>query len=260
MKNFTLVLLFLAALNFRSFAQGTDLEYKDDTTKLRGYYVPSAIKKTDKKKAPGIVIIHAWMGITAHEKTSAEKLGKLGYNVLAADIYGENVHVTNPKEAGEQAGYYKKNYKIYHNRIRAAIETLIKQGTDPDNIVVMGYCFGGTGAIEAARAGLPVKGVVSFHGGLAKDSARTTLAVKPKVLVLHGADDPFESPEEIRKFQQEMKDAKADWQMIYYSGAVHAFTDPAAGNDNSKGAAYNKEADERSWRAMMTFLDEVIKK
>src|ERR1043166_4565745 len=173
MKRITLCLLL--ALSCKIYSQGTDLEYKDDTTKLRGYYVPSAIIKTDKKKTPGIIIIHAWMGITAHEKASAEKLGKLGYNVLAADIYGENIHVTNQQEAGKQAGYYKKNYKIYHSRIRAAIETLIKQGTDPDNIVVMGYCFGGTGAIEAARAGMPVKGVVSFHGGLAKDSARSTL-------------------------------------------------------------------------------------
>jgi dienelactone hydrolase len=254
-----LTLLLLSTYTIKTFSQGVDLEYKDDTTKLRGYYVPSAVKQTDKKKAPGIIIIHAWMGITNHEKTSAERLGKLGYNVLAADIYGENIHPANAQEAGKQAGYYKKNYKIYHSRIRAAIETLIKQGADPDNIVIMGYCFGGTGAIEAARAGMPVKGVVSFHGGLGKDSARSTTAIKPRVLVLHGADDLYESEAEIKKFQQEMKDAKADWQMVYYSGAVHAFTDPAAGNDNSKGAAYNKDADERSWRAMMTFLQEVIK-
>jgi dienelactone hydrolase len=257
-------LFFLTAMILfasETFAQGVDLEYKDDTTKLRGYYVPSAVKPTDKKKTPGVVIIHAWMGLGNHEKTSAERLGKLGYNVLAADIYGENIRPKDAKEAGTQAGYYKKNYKIYHSRIKAAIEALIKQGADPDNIVVMGYCFGGTGAIEAARAGLPVKGVVSFHGGLGKDTTRpANMSIKPRVLVLHGADDPYESPEEIKRFQQEMRDAKADWQMVYYSNAVHAFTDPAAGTDNSKGAAYNKDADERSWKAMMNFLQEVFGK
>jgi dienelactone hydrolase len=107
---------------------------------------------------------------------------------------------------------------------------------------------------------MPVKGVVSFHGGLGKDSARSTLAVKPKVLVLHGADDPYVSEESIKSFQKEMKDAKADWQMVYYSNAEHAFTDPAAETDGLDGTEYNKDADERSWRAMITFLQEVFGK
>lgn len=237
-------------------AQGTALQYSSDTTKLKGYYVASAIKDP-KKKAPGVIVIHAWMGITDHEKNTADRLGKLGYNVLAADIYGENIHPADAKEAGALAGYYKKNYKIYQARIEAAIEALKKQGADPANIVVMGYCFGGTGALEAARAGFPVKGVVSFHGGLGKDSLRANAPIRTKVLALHGADDPYVPEKDVKQFQQEMKEGKADWQMIFYSNAVHAFTDPAAGNDNSKGAAYNKEADERSWKAMLAFLSEL---
>jgi dienelactone hydrolase len=123
---------------------------------------------------------------------------------------------------------------------------------------VIGYCFGGTGALEAARCGLHVKGVVSFHGGLSRDTTRAIQPVSAKVLVLHGADDPSVSAKDILAFQNEMRTAKADWQMIYYANAVHAFTDPAAGNDNSKGAAYNELAAKRSWMAMLQFLEETL--
>lgn len=259
MKNLLFTFFLINFIAFQALSQGVPLEYKDDTVKLNGYYVPSAIKKGN-KKVPGIIIIHAWMGITDHEKNSADKLSTLGYNTLAADIYGENIHPKDPKEASQLSGYYKKNYKIYQSRIKAALDALIKQGTDPGNIVVIGYCFGGTGAIEAGRAGLPIKGIVSFHGGLGKDSARANSAINSKVLILHGADDPNVPEKDVKNFQQEMRDGKTDWQMIYYANAVHAFTDPSAGNDNSKGAAYNKKADERSWKAMMVFLNEIIEK
>jgi len=128
----------------------------------------------------------------------------------------------------------------------------------PDKIVVLGYCFGGTGAIEAARINMKVNGVVSFHGGLGRDANREIDKIKPKVLVLHGADDPYESAQEISYFQEEMRHADADWQMVYYAKAVHAFTDKNAGNDNSKGAAYNENADKRSWQAMLAFLKETL--
>ncbi|MFL5754311.1 MAG: dienelactone hydrolase family protein [Bacteroidia bacterium] len=254
-----LVTILISVLSLpAAFSQGNDLSYKDDTVKLKGYYVPAA--KKNKNKSPGIIIVHAWMGITDHEKSSATKLGAAGYNVLAADIFGENIRPTSVKEASATSGYYKKNYTVYHSRIKAAMETLIKQGTDPDNIVIMGYCFGGTGAIEAGRAGLPVKGIVSFHGGLGKDSLRANTPIKARVLILHGADDPYVPEKDIKKFQQELREGNTDWEMIYYANAVHAFTDPAAGTDNSKGAAYNKLADERSWKEMLAFLSEVFKK
>jgi dienelactone hydrolase len=259
MKNLIITIFLTAFVSSRVSSQGVALEYKDDTAKLSGYYVPSA-KQMAQKKEPGIIIIHAWMGITNHEKNIADKLGTMGYNVLAADIYGEKIHPVDAKEAASTSGYYKKNYKIYQSRIKAAIDALVKQGTDPQNIVIIGYCFGGTGALEAGRAGLPVKGIVSFHGGLGKDSSRTNTVIKPKALILHGADDPYVPESDVKKLQQELRDGKTDWQMIYYANAVHAFTDSTAGNDNSKGVAYNKQADERSWKAFMTFLDEVFEK
>ena len=255
MRNF--ILLSLSFYSIVSFGQLKPVFYKDEIQKLNGFSI--APKKVSKNK-PGILILPAWKGIDNHAKDSAEKLAKMGYTTFVADIYGEGNYPKNTEEAGKQAGFYKKNVDLYQKRIALALKQLIKSGANPDNIVVIGYCFGGTGVLEAARAGLNIKGVVSFHGGLGKDAARPNNPITTKVLVLHGADDPYVSKQEVDAFQQEMKDAKADWQMIFYANAVHAFTDKDAGNDNSKGAAYNEKAEKHSWEHMKLFLNEVLKK
>jgi dienelactone hydrolase len=251
-----LLLLALVMQNaFHSLAQSKEVEYKDGDQLLSGIAV-KPLKATPNR--PGILILPAWMGIDDHAIESANRLAALGYITFVADIYGKDKRPTNYAEAGQKAGYFKTNIKEYQIRIKLALDQLIKKGANPDNIVVMGYCFGGTGAIEAARINLNVKGIVSFHGGLGRDVKRDIEPIKAKVLVLHGADDPYESKEEIDYFQVEMKKAEADWQMVYYAKAVHSFTDKNAGNDNSKGAAYNELADARSWKAMLTFLKEVL--
>ena len=255
MKNF--ILLSLSFYSIISFGQLKPVAYNDENQKLNGFSI--APKKVSKNK-PGILILPAWKGIDNHAKDSAEKLAKMGYTTFVADIYGKGNYPKNTEEAGKQSGFYKKNVDLYQKRITLALEQLIKSGANPDNIVVIGYCFGGTGVLEAARAGLNVKGVVSFHGGLGKDEARPNNPITTKVLVLHGADDPYVSKQEVDGFQQEMKEAKADWQMIFYANAVHAFTDKDAGNDNSKGAAYNEKAEKHSWQHMKLFLNEMLKK
>ena len=255
MKN--LILLSLSFYSIVSFSQLKPVAYNDENQKLNGF---SIVPKKVSKNKPGILILPAWKGIDNHAKDSAEKLAKMGYTSFIADIYGEGNYPKNAEEAGKQAGFYKKNVDKYQKRISLALEQLIKSGANPDNIVVIGYCFGGTGVLEAARSGMNVKGVVSFHGGLGKDATRPNNAITTKVLVLHGADDPYVSKQEVDAFQQEMNDAKADWQMIFYANAVHAFTDKDAGNDNSKGAAYNEKAEKHSWQHMKLFLNEVLKK
>lgn len=255
MRKILLTFTFLAfAINL--WAQGAEIIYSEGNTKLKGYL---AKPKNAKGKKPGVVVLHAWMGLTDFEKKSADNLAAMDYYALAADSYGENVRPKNAGEAGKTAGYYKNNRDIYRARIRAAIDQLIKAGADPENIAVIGYCFGGTGALEAARANLAIKGVVSFHGGLDKAPNLQTPQVKPKVLVLHGADDPFVPQEQVNAFQQEMRQAQADYQLIYYADAVHSFTEPPAGNDKSKGAAYNELAAKRSWEHMKLFLKEIFK-
>jgi len=236
-------------------AQLKPVKYKDGSQNLNGFAI--APNKPLKNK-PGILVLPAWMGIGSHAKNVAQDLAKEGYYAFVADIYGEGNYPTSPQDAGKLSGHYKSNPAEYQKRIKLAMEQLVKAGADANNIVVIGYCFGGTGALEAARGGLTVKGVVSFHGGLGKDAARKNNAVQPKVLVLHGADDPYVPQKDIDQFQNEMREGKADWQMIYYANAVHAFTEKEAGNDNSKGAAYNEKADKRSWQHFMMFLDEVF--
>src|SRR4029078_752407 len=123
----------------------------------------------------------------------------------------------------------------------------------------IGYCFGGTTVLELARSGAEVSGVVSFHGGLSSPKPDEAKNIKCKVLALHGADDPNVPPKEVAAFEEEMRQAKVDWQLVAYGGAVHSFTDWDACNDNSKGAAYNALADQRSWSAMKLFFDELFK-
>ena len=251
-----IITAFCLLISALTIGQVKPISYADGTTKLSGFAIsPEKISKN----APGVLILPAWMGIDQLSKDSAKKLADLGYFTFVADIYGEGKYPKDYSEAGAKAGYYKKNYLEYHKRINLALQQLIKSGANPDNIVVMGYCFGGTGALEVARGDFNVKGVVSFHGGLSKDISRGIKPIKTKVLVCHGADDPYESPEEIVAFQKEMRDTKADWQMIYYANAVHSFTNPEAGNDNSKGAAYNEVAAKRSWEHLLIFLKEVLK-
>ncbi|WP_159470066.1 dienelactone hydrolase family protein [Dyadobacter sp. 3J3] len=238
-----------------SLAQLQPVNYSDGAQKLSGFIVKP--KTTSKKKA-GILVLPAWMGIDAHAKTSAEELSAMGYYAFVADIYGVDKRPTDMKSAGQLAGYYKNNIAEYQKRIKLALDQLIKAGADPANIAVIGYCFGGTGAVEAARENFPVKGIVSFHGGLSKDSTRAISAIKPKLLILHGADDNFVPAKEVAAFQNEMRKANADWEMNYYANSVHSFTDPDAGTDNSKGAAYNEKAAKRSWKAMQVFFDEIF--
>ena len=143
----------------------------------------------------------------------------------------------------------------------AGLEVLKEKGKlEADRIAAIGYCFGGTGVLEIARAGVPVAGVVSFHGGLgaAEGMGAKEGEVKAKVLVLHGADDPFVPAEEVAGFEKEMDAAKATWDLVEYPGAVHAFTQRMAGDDPSKGAAYNEAADKASWEAMRKFFGELF--
>lgn len=257
MKNTFYYLTFLLFISLITFAQVKPVKYKDGIQVLNGLQIKPTSKSTQK---PGVLILPAWKGIDKLSKDTAEDLAKLGYYAFIADIYGEGNYPKDNAEAGKNAGYYKTNFLEYQKRISLALEQLVLSGANPDNIVVIGYCFGGTGALEAARAHLKVKGAVSFHGGLGRNATRVLEPITAKVLVCHGADDPYESTEEIAAFQQEMRDTKADWQMIYYANAVHSFTNPESGNDNSKGAAYNEKAAKRSWEHFKIFLNEVLLK
>lgn len=252
MKRYIFVLI-ITVMSCTMQAQ-TNVVYTDGRQNLNGFSTPG-----HGYGKPGVLILPAWFGINDHFRSIAEKISAEGYYAFVADIYGEGNYPTNKKEAAERSGYYKNHVMDYRRRIRLALDELIRQGADPKRIVVIGYCFGGAGALEAARANFhQVKGVVSFHGSYGRDTSLAITRILPKVLVCHGAIDPYTSAEQLNTFQKEMNEAKADWQMIYYANAVHSFTEPQAGDDIRTGSAYNRKADERSWKAMMDFLKEVF--
>ncbi|MEO0058672.1 MAG: hypothetical protein RLZZ312_319 [Bacteroidota bacterium] len=255
MKNI-FVLLTTMMIFTTTIAQLKPIEYVDGDQKLEGFIANSKKKNTNKG---AVLLLPAWMGVDHNAKENAVELAKLGYTTFVADIYGVDKRPANSKEAGQIAGSFKKDIVLYHKRIELALDQLLKSGVNPDKIAVIGYCFGGTGAIEAARSNMKVAGIVSFHGGLGRDEKRIIEPINAKVLILHGADDFYVPEADIKALQNELRTAKADWQMVYYANAVHAFTHKDAGNDNSKGAAYNEKAAKRSWTAMQNFFAEIFR-
>lgn len=232
------------------------IEYKDGDTVLEGYIAYDAKMSA---KRPGIVVIHNWMGVNAQAKKSVEELAKMGYTALAADIYGKGVRPKDMKEAGTEAGKYKSDRALLRRRVQAALTEVSKHKTvDANRLGAMGYCFGGTTALELARSGASVKGVISFHGGLDTPTPADAKNIKGQVLALHGADDPFVPAKDVNAFEEEMRAGGVQWELVKFAKAVHSFTDTDAGNDNSKGMAYNAIADKRSWAAMTDFWKEVL--
>ena len=247
----------IAALSGRGEIVSKPVEYKQGETVLEGV---SVYDDAIQGKRPAVLVVHQWKGLGEYEKRRAEMLARLGYNVFAVDIYGKGVRPQTPQEAGAEAAKYKNDRALLRARVNAGLEVLAKHDlTDPKRIAAIGYCFGGMGALEQARSGADIIAVVTFHGALSSPTPADAKNIKAKVLALHGADDPFVSAKEVAAFEEEMRQGGVDWQLIAYGGAVHSFTEQEAGNDNSKGAAYNERADRRSWEAMKQFFAEVFK-
>lgn len=256
MKNlfFASLIAVAAALPASALIKTKLVEYKDGDVVLQGY---AAWEDGFKDTRPGVLVVHEWMGHGPYARRRAEQLAKLGYTAFAVDMYGKGVYAKDHEEAGKLAGAFFTDRALMRRRALAGLEQLKKLPfVDLDKLGAIGYCFGGATVLELARAGVPLKGVVSFHGALATPTPATE-APKAKILVLHGADDPNVSPQ-VPAFLEEMKKVKADWQFVQYGGAVHSFTVPEAGTDTAKGAAYNKDADHRSWEAMRAFFEEVF--
>ncbi|MGO9612273.1 MAG: dienelactone hydrolase family protein [Dissulfurispiraceae bacterium] len=233
------------------------VQYQHGNTMLEGYL---AYDDTVVGKRPGVLLVHEWWGLNSYIMKRAEKLAKLGFIAFAIDMYGKGKRTTDPEEAGVLAGIYKADRNLMRSRAAAGLQVLIKQKqTDARRVAAIGYCFGGTTVLELARSGADIAGVVSFHGTLDTPDPSDAKNIKGSVLVLHGADDPFVPAAQITAFQDEMRQANVDWQMIFYGGAVHSFTNPESGNDKTKGVAYDERADRRSWEAMRLFFREIFK-
>jgi dienelactone hydrolase len=250
------VIAFAAALSPNAWTTGTaqaavqvkTVDYKQGDATLEGWLVYDDAKQG---KRPGVVVFPAWNGPSDDEKEDAERLAKMGYVAFVADVYGKGIRPSTPKDAGAEAGKYMKDRTLLRQRAEAAFEQLSHNPmVDTAHMAAIGYCFGGAGALDLARSGAPLKITVAFHGDLTSPTPQDDNNIKGRVLALHGADDTIVGPQAQEAFKKEMTAAHVNWTLVLYGGAVHAFTEKSSGNDPSKGAAYNANADKLSWEAM----------
>lgn len=231
------------------------VQYKHGDVVLEGFL---AYPESLAGKRPGILVIHEWTGHGPYVRRRAEQLAHLGYVAFALDMYGKGVFAKDHEEAARLAGVYFKDRALMRARAQAGLEVLQHHPRcDARRIVAMGYCFGGTSALELGRGGADLVGIATFHANLSNPAPESAKIIKGKVIIFHGGDDSFVNPQ-VDGFQQEMRQAKVDWQFVTFGGAVHSFTVKEAGNDPSKGMAYNAAADRRSWSMLLLFLDELF--
>jgi dienelactone hydrolase len=230
------------------------IAYNHGDAFLKGYL---AYDDAIQGKRPGVLVVHCFRGLRDFVKQRAEQLANLGYIAFALDMYG--ALPKDDREAFALAGIYRDDRPLMRSRANAGLEILRRHNlTDAKRIGAMGYCFGGGVMLELARSGAEIAGVVGFHANLDTPNRDDAKNIKGKVLVLHGADDPLVPTDQILAFQDEMRQAKVDWQMVFYGGAVHGFTMPESGTDPTKPVAYNEKANRRSWQAMKAFFEEVF--
>ena len=236
--------------------QTKQIDYKQGDTVLQGFL---AWNDTIKGKRPGVLIVHEWWGHNDHVRYQAKRLAEAGYVGFALDMFGKGKVTTHPKEAQAFMAEAKKDPALLKARFQAALEQL-KQ--DPhvavDRIAAIGYCFGGSVVLDEARAGADLDAVVSFHGALATDHPAQSGKVAARILILTGAADPFVPADQVAAFTKEMKAAGANFQLVSYPGAKHGFTNPDVGKARLDALAYNAEADQQSWAAMLAFFKEVF--
>ena len=236
-----------------------DVSYMSDSAKLTGFIAyDSAINK----KLPVVLIVHEWWGLNDYVKSRAKQLAGLGYLAMAVDMYGDGKTGNSPEEAGKLAMPFYQNPAFAKSRFDAAL-TKVKAYSQADTtqIAAIGYCFGGSMVLNMAKLGEGLNGVVSFHGNLAGVPADKSL-LKSKVLVCHGADDQFVKPEEVATFKKQMDSIGAGYTFKQYTGATHAFSNPAATEWGLKfkiPIAYNAAADSASWQDMKDFFGKIFK-
>jgi len=236
--------------------QTQSIEYEDGNVTLRGFV---ACDDATSHQRPGVLVMPEAFGLGTHATQRAERLASLGYVALAGDPYGNGLQVSDLQEAINRASALRADPTTFRQRARVALDTLASlPQVDASRLAAIGYCLGGTFALELARDGAPLRGVVSFHGGLETPRPAVAGQVKAKILVCTGADDPFVPVAQVNALAEEMTKAQADWQIMSYGGTVHSFTNPDADRVGVPGIAYNVLADERSWKAMVAFFEEIF--
>jgi dienelactone hydrolase len=232
------------------------IEYKDCDLSLRGYL---AYDETKSERRPGVLVMPGGFGLGANAKSRCEMLARMGYVAFAGDPYGGGREYDDIKEVFKLVTALRADTAGFRRRGRVALDQMLAlPQVDSNRVAAIGYCLGGTFVLELARDGAPLAGVVTFHGGLETKSPAVPGAVKPKLLILTGANDPTVPAAHVDALAAEMSQAGVDWQIVTYSGTKHGFTYPDAASRAIDWIEYNKLTDERSWSAMRSFFEEIF--
>lgn len=242
----SLTLVFFSLITSLGFAAGHSVDYQVNDKFYQGYYL------SPNNEAPLVLMIHDWDGLTDYEVKRAEMLAEMGYATFAADMFGKGVRPTEIADKKKLTGELYKDRKKMRALLNGALAAAKAQGANVDNAVAIGYCFGGAVTLEFARSGVPLKGFVSFHGGLASPEGQDYTQTQGNILILHGTADAVVSMQDFATLAIELEKTKIPHEMITYSGAPHAFT--VFGSDR-----YRKDADEKSWRRFSEYLQETLR-
>jgi dienelactone hydrolase len=242
----TVLLLFSAPAG--AAVQTKKVTYKHNGLECQGYL---AWDDAVKGPRPGVLVVHEWWGLNDYARKRAEQLAELGYIAFAADMYGEGKTTAHPKEAGEMAGKVRANVADWRQRAAAALDVLKSQPQcDKTKLAAIGYCFGGSTALQMAFAGADLTAVVSFHGALPTPTPAEAKQVKAAILVCHGAADTFIPDKAIKDFRDALDKAGVKYEFVAYPGVVHSFTVPDADKHGIAGMKYDPKADHDSWERM----------
>ena len=245
MKSLPAILIALAIAGSAD-ADGRSVTYKVGGAPYEGYYIDAGAK------APLVVLIHDWDGLTDYEIKRSNMLYRMGYTVFAADLFGAGVRPTQTEEKRRLTGELYANRAQMRTRIAGAVEQARSMGANTGNAVVMGYCFGGAAVLEFARSGADMKGFVTFHGGLRTPEGQNYAQAKGRYLILHGTADTSVTMDDFANLAKELEQNKIPHEMITYGGAPHAFT--VFGSER-----YRENADRKSWQRFSEFLTATLK-
>lgn len=247
-KHFLLTAVVFAVLTVHA-QQGKFVTYQVDKEAYEGYYVKPSVENAE--KAPLVLVLHDWDGLTDYEVKRADMLAKEGYQVFAADLFGKGIRPTENKEKAQHTGELYSNREKLRRLIFGALNAAKKQGSQTDKIAAMGYCFGGAAALELARSGAAWQGFASFHGGLGTPEGQGYAQTKGKIIIFHGTADTAITMDDFANLANELEAAQIPHEMITYGGAPHSFT--VFGSP-----AYRKKEDKQSWERFLQFLNEVF--
>lgn len=247
----------LAAIGAEAKVVTKTIAYDHDGQKLQGYLAWDDAKAGPR---PGVLVIHEWWGLNDYTKMRTRQLAEMGYVAFAADMYGDGKTTRDPKEAQAWSSAVSSQPGMLAARSKAGLDVMRKEKvTDVERMAAIGFCFGGTTVLQLAYAGVPLKGVVTFHGGLVVPDEQQARKIRSPIVILHGAEDTFVKPETIDGMRKALDAAKVDWFMVTYAQAVHAFTNPDADSFKIPGIGYNEKAAKRSWDEMARFFQVQLK-